>query len=285
MLDEGECEVECDPEIELQPEFASSSARYSSGVLPEKHVFIKKGLLLKRGSHEEDRYVQRYEIFSTTLLFLISLYISSESNAHFILPYRYICLFSTKIGYSLSTTPNVICNFLSMNDISGAALEDPDSTIHHAECSFVVQVHMLSRDRDVQAMSRNESLINTPKDAKLAGNCKLDAHEHTACDKDRQESSLEPQPYHLQASSVAERDQWMSAINTTLRAYQRNKAEKARQQGSALRMYQLRLRSFYTGLPFQTSTALLVAVNFFVTVLIAYIISPAVEARQRNRCA
>ena len=27
--------------------------------LPEKHVFIRKGLLLKRGSHREDRYVQR----------------------------------------------------------------------------------------------------------------------------------------------------------------------------------------------------------------------------------
>jgi hypothetical protein len=73
MLDEGDCEVDCDPEIEPQPEFASSSARYSSGVLPEKHVFIKKGLLLKRGSHEEDRYVQRYETFSTATLFQIYL--------------------------------------------------------------------------------------------------------------------------------------------------------------------------------------------------------------------
>ncbi len=58
----------------------------------------------------------------------------------------------------------------------------------------------------------------------------------------------------------------MSAINAALRAYQRNKEEEVRKRGSALRICQLRLLSFYNGLLFQTSTALLVAANFFVTV-------------------
>jgi hypothetical protein len=60
-----------DPEIESQAEFASPSSspsRYSPGALPEKHVFIRKGLLLKRGSHEEDRYAQRYETFCIALV-------------------------------------------------------------------------------------------------------------------------------------------------------------------------------------------------------------------------
>jgi hypothetical protein len=157
-----------------------------------------------------------------------------------------------------------------MNDISGAVLEDPDSTIHHAECSFVVQVHRPESNRDDPAMNRNQSLRNTPNDATIVGNEKRSTEqcEQSAYDTDMLDSSLGPQPYHLQASSIAERDQWMSAINTALRAYQIKKEEQARQGESALRMYQLRLRSFYAGLPFQTTTALLVAVNFVVTVLV-----------------
>ena len=179
--------------------------------------------------------------------------------------HSYVCLFSTKLGYSLSTTPNVICNFLSMNDISGATLENPDSTVHHAECSFVVQVHS-SGDDNADAASNQDDTSKPPNNSEPSEKIACVVPESIVGETVVNEVHLGPKPYHLQASSIAERDQWINAINTALRTYQRNKEERARQRGSALRICQLRLRSFYNGLPFQTSTALLVAVNFFVTV-------------------
>ncbi len=146
-----------------------------------------------------------------------------------------------------------------MNDISGAALEDPNSTIHHTECSFVVHVKLSCGGEGLNCV-QSTKWVNDDAEQTCAD------PESIAYGFDMQDTSLAPQPYHLQASSIAERDQWITEINTALRAYQRERAEKARQGGSALRMCQLRLRSFYTGLLFQTSTALLVAVNFFVTV-------------------
>jgi hypothetical protein len=178
----------------------------------------------------------------------------------------YVCLFSTKIGYSLSTTPNVICNFLSMSDISGATLEDPGSTVHHSECSFVIQVQQPSNDKADSVSVYTQSCRNLPNDADPSGKMACGLSKSIAGDSEIQQPRFEPQPYHLQASSIAERDQWMNAINTALRAYQRTKEEEVRKRGSALRICQLRLRSFYNGLLFQSLTALLVAVNFFVTV-------------------
>ena len=159
-----------------------------------------------------------------------------------------------------------------MNDISGAVLEDPDSTVHHAECSFVVQVRQCVNIIKDTAFNCNQSQ-NLSMDAEPNGKV-------VGGDIELQEVLLEPQPYHLQASNIAERDQWMNAINSALRAYQRDRADKVRQQGSMLRIYQLRLRSFYNGLHFQSSTALLVAVNFFFTVIATY--HP--YARRHARC-
>ena len=175
-------------------------------------------------------------------------------------------MFSTKIGYSLSTTPNVICNFLSMDDISGAVLENPDSTVHHAECSFVVQVQSSGGETEDTA-SNQIPKRKIASDSEPSENDEAGSVLASISDTEKQlEAALAPQPYHLQAASIAERDQWIATINATLRAYQRNKEEQASQRGSALLVCQLRLRSFYNGLLFQTSTALLVAVNFFVTV-------------------
>ena len=150
-----------------------------------------------------------------------------------------------------------------MDDISGATLEDPESTVHHDECSFVVQVHPFEIE-NADAVSFHNECSKTPNNEQFerVASC---VPKSMAGDTVMKEIRLGPKPYHLQASSIAERDQWMNAINTALRTYQRNKEERAR-QGSWLRICQLRLRSFYNGLLFQTLTALLVAVNFFVTV-------------------
>jgi hypothetical protein len=168
-----------------------------------------------------------------------------------------------------------------MDDISGAVLEDPDSTLHDAECSFVVQVHKKldsasctppnsgpnSRCSSTGSKPNLESLSEPVLDFSVRADAASSA-----------DALPSPQPYHFKASSVAERDQWMHAINATLRAYERDKAEQEHRSRSRLRRLQRRLRNFYTGIPFQTSTALLVAVNFFVTV-------SAARSRRRRRGA
>ncbi len=159
----------------------------------------------------------------------------------------------------------MICNFLSMSDISGAVLEDPDSTVHHVECSFVVHVIPSSGGRAPNHDQNREWASDTEPSKEES----TEEHSLPGCitvDKEMQEAPFGPHPYHLQASNIAERDQWINAINTALRAYQRERLERVREKGSALRICQLRVRSFYTGLLFQTSTSVLVAVNFFVTV-------------------
>ena len=157
-----------------------------------------------------------------------------------------------------------------MNDISGAFLENPDSTVHHAECSFIVQVRLSGSVVADAASNSDQNRKWSSLDTEPSGKAKGVFPLPIADDTENRNTRPVPQPYHLQASSVAERDLWMVAINSALRDDQRDKEEKARQRESALHMYQLRLRSFYTGLPFQTSTALLVAVNFFVTVSVAF---------------
>jgi hypothetical protein len=141
-----------------------------------------------------------------------------------------------------------------MEDISGATLEDPDSTVYHDECSFVIQV-LSSDNRNSDHDTSIQDELVLPSESIIR-----------ASERKVREAHFGPKPYHLQASSIAERDQWMNTINATLRAYQTKKEEQTRQRGSTLHLCQLRLRSFYTSLPFQTSTALLVAINFFVTV-------------------
>ena len=157
-----------------------------------------------------------------------------------------------------------------MDDISGAVLEDPESTLHDAECSFVVQVHKtLDSASGTAPPSGQNSRCSSigSKAANPEGPSEPVLDFSVRADSAPSADALpSPQPYHFKASSVAERDQWMHAINAALRAYERDKAEQEHRHRSRLRRLQRRLRIFYTGLPFQTSTALLVAVNFFVTV-------------------
>ena len=116
--------------------------RYTLFKSPPKHLmgddegeFIRKGLLLKRGTHHLDRYFPRYLSIVKTSDYLFQCLISSFKTL-----LRFVCLSPSKIGYSLSTSPNALCNCLSMDDISGAVVEDPDGFDCHTECTFVIQV-------------------------------------------------------------------------------------------------------------------------------------------------
>jgi hypothetical protein len=175
------------------------------------------------------------------------------------------------MGYSLTTTSNVICNFLSMDDISGAFLEDPDSTFYDAECSFVVQVHKNLDSATVTPPNSGGSSRCSSIGSKGAPPAALEGAAEPVLDFSVRADAAAaappaPRSYHFKASSVAERDQWMQSINAALCAYQQAKAEQEHRSRSRARRLQRRLRAVYTGLPFQTSTALLVAINFFVTV-------------------
>jgi hypothetical protein len=154
-----------------------------------------------------------------------------------------------------------------MDVISGAVLEDPDSTFYDAECSFVVQVHKNLDSASVTPPNSGGNSRCSSIGSKGASEPVLDFSVRADADAAAAAATPPaPRSYHFKASSVAERDQWMQSINAALCAYQQAKAEQEHRSRSRARRLQRRLRAFYTGLPFQTSTALLVAINFFVTV-------------------
>jgi hypothetical protein len=167
---------------------------------------------------------------------------------------RYVCLFASKIGYSLSTAPNAICNFTSIDDIFRAVPAEPESQFHDEECSFIVQVH-----------KKGEDGVISESDQHGLAHKKL-SFEFTARNKFNKETRICPRPYYFKATSIAERDQWISAINSALRANQREKEYKEIKNKNLFRRLQPTLRSIYSGLWFQFATALLVALNFFLTV-------------------
>jgi hypothetical protein len=180
---------------------------------------------------------------------------------------RYVCLFTSKIGYSLSTTPHAICNFLSMEDIDSAAPDDTANSPHNAECSFIVSV--LSRENRTRNSDQiiHHSDSNQPDSSITAA-----ATQQTATQEPFQGGGavaippLGPKPYYFRASSIAERDEWIDDINSALRAFRRTEGSDGGQRASALPGYQLRLQSIYTSAPFQAATAITVGLNFFVTV-------------------
>jgi hypothetical protein len=180
--------------------------------------------------------------------------------------HSYVCLFSSKIGYSLSTTPNVICNFLSMDEISGAVPEDAESQNYNAECSFIVQVQEWC---DLKSTDLSTDLSGTS--CRNESNCCSSTSAGTPYDFSHRNgaekvSQFHAKPFYLRASCKAERDQWINDINSAVLAHRKDKANQTNQRNHAFYRHQLRLRSFYTSFSFQAATAFLVALNFFVTV-------------------
>ncbi len=166
----------------------------------------------------------------------------------------------------MSTTPNAICNFLSLGDVSRAVPDESESQFHDAECSFIIKAHKQDEAGATSELDRlSPASYNPPGFATVAALGKSSC-DNTSRNKVDIETRLGPKPYFFKASSIAERDQWVSAINSAVRDYQREKAYEECRKKSAFRRLQSRLRSVYTSLRFQFVTALMVAVNFFLTV-------------------
>lgn len=150
------------------------------------------------------------------------------------------------MGYSLSTTPHAICNFLSIEDIAGAepeVYEGIGNAPQDTERSFVVKVHA----------------HGSP------GNIGESVHSPGEISKDKT-LPLSPKPYYFKASSITERDQWIEDINSALIGFHRKREAGGVLRIGSWRRFQRRLQSIYTSAPFQTATAITVGLNFFVTV-------------------
>ncbi len=183
-----------------------------------------------------------------------------------------MCLFSSKIGYSLSSTPSVLCNVLKMDDISEAVIEDPGGVDGNSECSFIVKVLIVD---PLNKASAEQELEGTGEQSEV--DC-MDHFKRPVYSQDLSSfkkhalldqgiaSPLLPQPYYFRARSVSERDHWITDINTALRLYRDKKDKHASQTRSFLRRNQQKLRAVYDSVAFQTGTAMLVGLNFFFTV-------------------
>ena len=144
-----------------------------------------------------------------------------------------------------------------MNEISQAVPEYTENIHQDADCSFIVQVHEPNEGNG--AINRKELGCN----ASTPGGASYDSSHRNGAQK---VSQFHAKPFYLRAICKAERDQWINDINTAVRTFQRVKADEMNLQNSAFHRQQFRLRSIYNSFAFQTATAFLVALNFFVTV-------------------
>jgi hypothetical protein len=189
---------------------------------------------------------------------------------------RYVCLFTSKIGYSMGSTPSALCDVLDFDSITEAIVEHPDGVDNHEECSFVVMVSIEART------STNGSPHKEDEDqVELSGGSKAASNDNilfTSLDEPDFPEDLRavysdyiskpgsPRSYHFRATSVAERDTWIRDINGAVLAHRNAQTESAVHAKSFIHRIQLRTRPIYFSVWLQMGTALLVALNFFFTV-------------------
>ena len=164
---------------------------------------------------------------------------------------------------------------LELKNVVAAVIENPDAVDNNEECSFVVKS---SRDWNEGDMYENGNSKTKDIDEYDISTEALDSIMHDSINTPEFSDevlaeyskyiskSTSPLSYHFRATSVADRDQWIKAINLAIQAQRNAQAESAFQARSLLHQIQSRARVVYLSVPFQMGTALLVALNFFFTV-------------------
>lgn len=201
---------------------------------------------------------------------------------------RYVYLWSSRIGYSLSPSPDVICNFISLDDVSCAEAVDPECKDCLTKSDFVVQVMQSSTNNNIEATNKNDlpAANDVPKfdwpEHHLSQRSevtrtpwfktvrqwlrKASSFQLPALNSPSEEVQVNPKPYFFRASSVSERNKWIHHINVAVVNFQNEKRRKLHEQGNFLLRNQAWMRDIYTSIIFRMATAFCVGVNFLAMV-------------------
>ena len=185
------------------------------------------------------------------------------------------------MGYSLSKTPGVICDFLSIEHIVKA-----HSTNEKNECDFIVEVAEAVRGTTrgsnrclCSRLPSTNSLGNEgctglqgsqePPDSVMKADTTRDdlngGHEKSGAETVTIGNGIAtPTAYYLRAHTVSERNRWIKDINRAVSRFQAER-EALKKEPSLIRC-QRRIRAVQMSFEFQMATACVVALNFFVMV-------------------
>ena len=201
----------------------------------------------------------------------------------------YVYLWPSRIVYSLSPGPDIICNFISLDDVSCAEATDPEGEDWNTKCDFVVNIVPKSAEEKYATtdgedhLSSEEKLKSILPDHNLAKrsngpqstsfNLVRESRQRTsarinaqAADDPSKDAQLAQKPYFFRASSVSDRNNWIQHINSAVANFQSEKRRKRLEQGNFLLRNQARVRNIYTSIVFRMATAFCVGVNFLVMV-------------------
>jgi hypothetical protein len=179
--------------------------------------------------------------------------------------------------------PEALCNILSLDHVSEAFIENPESTERGDECSFIVDImksnppcngiHPAICNHDDTRPGTKLPTAAAPPPPSLDENriipANLDGKDGPLpflCAAS-QEILVAPRRYHFRAASTTERDRWIRAINRAVRVHRAAAARRAAAPppGPARRA-QRAVRRLYEGRPFRVASAALIAANFCFTV-------------------
>ncbi len=197
-------------------------------------------------------------------------------------------LWPSRIGYSLSPSPDVICNFISLDDVSCAEPLDPECKDSSTKCDFVVQVVPNLAHENIEK-SNGEDLSFTKTVPKSNGpEHQLSQRSYAqrptwfnfvkhglqralkspAAHDLLKEDQAAHKPYFFRASSVSERNKWIHHINLAVANFQNEKQRHIHEQDNFLLRNQAWVRKIYTSITFRMATAFCVGINFLVMVCV-----------------
>jgi hypothetical protein len=130
------------------------------GLYQETMEVMRAGSLRKRGTHISDEFHFRCHLAHFHLLYAWFLCADFSGNLSGLtvlsnlVSDRYVCVWQTRIGYSLSPTEDIICDFIEINDVEQCVAVDSSNKDEQVKCDFIVQVKtgVLQRDFPMQYM-------------------------------------------------------------------------------------------------------------------------------------
>jgi hypothetical protein len=99
----------------------------------ESMQVMRAGTLRKRGTHKNDEFHLRYHLRSFLSDFDVFILVCTGTC-------RYVCVWATRIGYSLTPCMDTICDYIDINDVETSVAVDLSNKNDQEKCDFMVKV-------------------------------------------------------------------------------------------------------------------------------------------------
>jgi hypothetical protein len=222
----------------------------------ETTLIMRAGTLRKRGTHKKDEFHSRYHQESLLPVAFLILMCTG----------RYVCVWATRVGYSLSPSADTICDFIDMNDIDSCVAVDPSNKNEQVKCDFMVKVKLECTSTRIPTATNRMAGVSGEKCEDVPHTTDICIEPVQTPDRGTCGSISAPKSYYFRASNLVERNQWIDTINLAITRNEEKKRKRRVIESNFFLRNQMRLRSVYTSVEFQMITAFFVGLNFLTMV-------------------